>query len=274
MASNKSFSRARSISLIDDGRKTHSPKLCLCGLSLSELPSGVFSHPFPECLEILDLSNNKLHILDQKVCLLSNLTELILSGNCLKKIPNEIGFLRQLVTLDLSRNTLECLPKPINNLKELMVVNLNGNNLKVMPHFLLCLPKLRKVFCIRNQSLENVPKNVAANGLYAMREYLEIRVEKYESDSEQKRLTRNGCKELLLSEISQKWILEEDRLMKRTKDVSTQLTEEDDGDFEDSLSHKIGEISVRETSASTQTYVSDLDPEDQLPVREQSFFNW
>ena len=255
---NVSRKKTRSSLLIDDCRKSHSSKLCLCGLDLNRVPDEIYSHPFSICLEVLDLSNNNLVNLSENIGLLANLTALILSGNALVKLPNDIGSLRKLVTLDVSRNCLECLPKTINNLKELNAVNLSGNDFKTIPEFLLRLPRLLKVFCIRNPNLENIPKWVAADGLVAMRNYLKIQVEEYESNVEKVKLKERQHCGFLLSEIEQKWVLEDEQFVKKTKDVSTQLDDCDDDDFEGGLSYSRNQGAlVAEVSTSTQTDLTD-----------------
>ena len=245
--------KSRIVSLIEDGRKSHSSRLVLCGLDLKEFPISILSCPFPNCLEVLDLSNNGLRVLDQTVHKLENLRELILSGNELKTLPREIGFLRKLVVLDLSRNKLEFLPRSINYMKNLETVNLSGNDLVVIPDFLLSLPKLCKVFCIRNPRLENIPKDVAADGLDAMRKYLNIIVEVYENDFEcrYRQERRRGC---ILSEIEQNWALQDEQLVRRTKDASTQLFDNDS--INSSGNGKQG-MNQREVSISTQTDLND-----------------
>lgn len=251
--SGKKGKKGRIVSLIEDGRKAHSSRLVLCGLDLDEIPGSIFSCPFQNCLEVLDLSNNKLLVLSPTVHKLEHLRELILFGNELKTLPHEIGFLRELAILDLSRNKLESLPRSINNIKKLEVVNLSGNDLIVMPEFLLSLPKLRKVFCIRNPRLENVPKEVAADGLEAMRKYLKINVEIYENDIEHRyrQEKRAGC---ILSEIKRRWVLQDEQLIKKTKDASTQLY---DNDSVDSAGYRRQGLSQREISTSTQTDLND-----------------
>ena len=246
--------KARSKSLVDDGRKTHSSKLELCGLGLNEIPCDIFSCPFPECLTMLDMSNNKLSEISEQLRVLVSLRDLVLSGNKLKTIPYEIGDLRNLVRLDLSRNKLQCLPRSINNIKELEEINLSGNNLSIMPDFLLSLPKLCKVFCIRNPSLKNIPKEIAIDGLEAMRRYLHIKVEVYENDLKL-RYEKGKESRYLFSEIEQKWVLENEQLIKKTKDVSTQLTEDDS---ENSVFSRRQGLHINEVSISTQT---DLEAE-------------
>ena len=254
--------KSRSRLLIDDGEKTQSPRLFLRGLELDEIPGDVFSSPFPQCLEMLDLNNNNLSMIDQRIGIFANLRDLFLAGNQLRLLPTEIGCLRELVTLDLSRNRLQYLPRSINNLKALQVVNLSGNDLKIMPEFLLSLPKLFKVFCIRNLNLENIPKDVASDGLDAMRRYLNITVEVFESDLEHISMkdARQGC---IFSEIEQKWILENEQLTKKTKDVSTQLEEKDP-------CSRIQVSCTRETSISTQTDLVDNSLDILLPSRQTS----
>ena len=238
--------------LLEDGIKNHSKKICLCGFNLQEVPYLVFEDPFHRCLQHLDLRNNMLLSLNIKIGLLENLAILILSGNQLMQIPNEIGSLRRLVMLDLSRNCLKIIPKDINNLKELETVNLSGNQLSVVPEYLLRLPKLQKVFCIKNPYLVNIPREIASKGLKAMRDYLGIKVEKYEVVSEIKvhdNTLKNECPQMI-SEIEKDWKLENEQYVKKMKNASTQLDEQE-GDEIRSMHHV--SQSQLERSASSQT---------------------
>ncbi|XP_065065525.1 uncharacterized protein LOC135691567 isoform X2 [Rhopilema esculentum] len=253
MAKEKPTNYSKSVRLLlEDGIKNHSKKICLCGFSLQEAPYLVFEDPFHRCLQHLDLSNNMLLSLNTQIGLLENLAILILSGNQLMQIPNEIGFLRRLMMLDLSRNCLKIIPKDINNLKELETVNLSGNQLSVVPEYLLRLPKLQKVFFIRNPYLENIPREIASKGLEAMRDYLGIKVEKYEVVSEIKVVDntfKNECPRMI-SEIEKDWILENEQYVKKMKNACTQLDEQE---CDEIISKHHVSQSQLERSASTQT---------------------
>ena len=249
------------LALIDRGRKSQHPKLLLCGFEIWSIPKEVFKDPFPFCLQHLDLSNNHLDAVSNEIKLLEQLKILILSGNNLTELPKEIGGLRKIETLDLSRNKLSSLIREINNLKELIAVNLSGNNLKVIPEYLLSLPKLKKVFCIRNEQLENVPRNIAAEGLEAMRLFLQIQVEEYECFREEKKMDRKSSKtfDCLLEEIEKQWVLEDEQFVRKTKDACTQLDDDDSGSLYRCFSRMSDWRVSAETCTSTQTEFNDTD---------------
>ncbi|KAI1715784.1 leucine-rich repeat protein 1 [Ditylenchus destructor] len=69
-----------------------------------------FYDALPDSLFALNLSNNKLQILDSKISRFPMLKELILAGNQLTELPEDLCLLNFLNTLDVSRNQLRALP--------------------------------------------------------------------------------------------------------------------------------------------------------------------
>eukprot|EP00794_Sanderia_malayensis_P008753 gene8753-9688_t len=210
-------------------KKSHQRCLDYSGYNLTSVPKELFGTPFDTSLQSLDLSNNGIADLPSEISFLKNLTTLILSGNKIQVLPGEIKFLSKLRKLDLSRNQLCLICEEINSLKNLEEVNLNGNDLKKIPCYLLSLPKLTKVFCIRNERLENVPREIAVQGLEAMREYLSVKVETYENFEEEKIKDRIPKKLLdsFLGEIEKDWTLQNDQYARKTKDACTEFDAND-----------------------------------------------
>jgi Leucine-rich repeat (LRR) protein len=93
-------------------------------------------------LEVLDISQNELHIINPAIGRLKNLRVLRLRNNFLGEIPEEIGRLQNLEVLDLSFNCLKKLPTSLSNLINLRELNLYANNLTCLPGELAQLSKL------------------------------------------------------------------------------------------------------------------------------------
>ena len=249
--------------IIRTAKKTHQNDLILSGHYLSHIPWSIFQDPLPRNLIFLDLSNNNLSFLPNEIGSLTNLEKFYVSGNFLTELPAAIKRLVKLKGIDLSRNSIKCLPEEVNALKHLEWINLSGNKLRIIPVYLLCLPKLVKVHCLRNPELENVPKSIAREGLHAMREYLQVNVEKYESiDRAEKKKDRLKTS-AVLDEIFDKWNFTEDhKCQKKTKDASTTSDMgTDDLDFSTFNNPNDGASSRGNcnTCAATQTEPEDFD---------------
>ena len=85
-----------------------------------------FSKP-TSCLELLDLSENRLKKLPDSVGKLISLRQLYLSLNNLKSLPKTFQNLISLEALDLSFNNIKTPPKSIKELEMLKMVNIRGN---------------------------------------------------------------------------------------------------------------------------------------------------
>lgn len=84
-------------------------------------------------LRYLDLANNKISSLSNKIGNLNNLQTLYLYDNNLTYLPPEIGFLNNLQVLYLDCNDLTSIPSEFNKLTNLMYLHLYLNNLYSVP---------------------------------------------------------------------------------------------------------------------------------------------
>ncbi|CAG0919088.1 unnamed protein product [Notodromas monacha] len=113
--------------------------LNLAGNSLDSIPPEVGRF---DALRSLDLSNNRVSLLNEKVL---RLVILYLGGNELKAVPNEIGELEQLETLGLCDNSITSIPWTVCKLKSLCSLLLHNNQLQTLPREILTLRMLSEL---------------------------------------------------------------------------------------------------------------------------------
>ena len=85
---------------------------------------------------ILDLSNNGLDHIPEKISTLKNLRKLILWGNQIKEIPDWLGLMSTLEELNLHSNCIEFIPKSLGQLKYLEALDVRNNNIREVPLWL------------------------------------------------------------------------------------------------------------------------------------------
>ena len=117
--------------------------------------------PINNEITILDLRNNNLTELSEKIGNLANLEILFLSNNRLTTLPESIGNMSNLVSLYASNNRLTTLPESIGNLNNLVSFYISSNRLFILPKSIGNLTTLR-VFNLSNNNL-TVPENIEEN---------------------------------------------------------------------------------------------------------------
>lgn len=110
------------------------------------------------CLQILDLSYNKLTSFSTSLCHLINLRSLNLHQNELTFLPYKICNLKHLTFLGLSKNNLEHLPPEICTLHNLIVMYVNDNKLRELPKQIHELSNL-SYFDVNNNVMRSLPCN-------------------------------------------------------------------------------------------------------------------
>ena len=105
--------------------------LRLVGHELEELPRD-FGKGL-QSLTALSLASNKLEVLPEGICRLTNLRSLNLLRNRLRLLPAKFGELLELRDLYVSSNRLESIPSSFGNLVNLGRVDLNANRLRRLP---------------------------------------------------------------------------------------------------------------------------------------------
>lgn len=163
----------------------------LSGKNLSVLPHWIFEE---EKIECLDLSNNNLQHLDDKILVFKNLTTLFLDNNRFDSIPEVIYGFENLEILDLSQNPIESLnfksgknlklkhltlnncklkelPSDIARLSELVVLGLRGNFFSQLPIGIVELELLKKLDLNDNSQL-TIPSEILSQGIKTIFQYL------------------------------------------------------------------------------------------------------
>ncbi len=138
-------------SILDFIKKPEHDSLSLYNLSLTKIPTTIFTHPAFSRLKTLDLSGNRLATLPAEIGNLANLRELYLSNNRLTSLPAEIGKLTNLQKLSLSGNQLATLPAQIGKLTNLRELYLFDNNLTTLPTEICNLANLQRLDLSVNQ---------------------------------------------------------------------------------------------------------------------------
>lgn len=98
----------------------------------------------------------------------SALTSLDLSGNRLSHLPDEISGLKQLAQLDLSANRMTQFPSAVLDLTSLESLNLKSNNIALIP---ITFTQLTALQTFSIDRVRNVPEEILAQGVRALREY-------------------------------------------------------------------------------------------------------
>lgn len=131
--------------------------------NLREIPKDLthISH----LLRTLDLSFNRLQILNENISSFKNLKTLNLSHNKLKIISNSIGQLVKLETLNLENNLLESLPNEVVRLENLKTFNLSSNMFKRLPVQALSFKNIELLDLSKNE-IELIPDEVGKCNAY------------------------------------------------------------------------------------------------------------
>lgn len=169
-------------------------KIVATNLGLTSLPDELFSM---HALRVLYVGDNELTELPSKISKLSNLEDIWINKNKLSKLPNIFDFLPKLHSFYAEDNYLSYLPDTFSSLKNLSSLNLNGNqfsqfpehilklynlvylylynqkgksNIYFIPREIINLPKL-KHFAVNSENITNMPQEIVAGGLPAIRSY-------------------------------------------------------------------------------------------------------
>lgn len=113
-------------------------------------------------LRKLNLSENRLQALSEKIDNLTSLETLDLSENMLRGLPESFGNLSKLKVLNLNENSLESLPESFGNLPNLdtLIIAEDGEEMpRLLPESFAYLPNLR-VLKAAGDGLERLPKEI------------------------------------------------------------------------------------------------------------------
>ncbi|XP_012286484.1 leucine-rich repeat-containing protein 40 isoform X1 [Orussus abietinus] len=129
--------------------------LSLTSRNLRNIPETVFDDAIEAQVTCIDLSKNKLCILQNKLRIIATVTDLKLSHNQLSLIPDWIGEnLKHLQHLDLSNNQLSSLPDSFSLLKFLREINISFNRFTKVPDCLYTIDALEILLADTNQIIE------------------------------------------------------------------------------------------------------------------------
>ena len=124
---------------------------------LKEIPDAVFNLGR---LTYLDLSDNELVSLSEKINQLQNLIVLNLGNNQLANLPKTISQLHNLAHLDLSNNRLANLSETISQLHNLTHLDLSRNQLANLPETISQLHNLKELY-LNNNPLAKLPETIS-----------------------------------------------------------------------------------------------------------------
>ncbi|XP_055013595.1 leucine-rich repeat-containing protein 69 [Boleophthalmus pectinirostris] len=125
--------------------------------NLKEVPSDICMLPQ---LSVLLLNNNHICTLPVEMLRLPHLTELNLGNNTFKEIPAVVGHLERLKKLYLYSNHISAVSSEvIGSLKNLCVLNLNHNHIQRLPSEINSLTKLQCLSLAHNR-LEDIPSEL------------------------------------------------------------------------------------------------------------------
>lgn len=129
----------------------------LSKLNLRDFPKDLVQ--ISHLLRTLDLSFNRIQILNENISSFKNLKILNLSHNKIKLLPSSIGHLEKLESLLLENNLLESLPNEIVGLKNLKTFNLSSNKIKIFPKN-VCILKNIELLDISKNELDSIPDEI------------------------------------------------------------------------------------------------------------------
>ena len=81
--------------------------------------------------------DNKISILPEEICSLSQMTDLILQGNLLESLPNSFSNLINLKVLFLGDNPWNTFPNQLRSLRKLKTLSLRGCKFQEIPEWIL-----------------------------------------------------------------------------------------------------------------------------------------
>jgi len=99
---------------------------------LRAIPKGVLKQA-DLVYKLLDLSGNKIEVLEDTIAALNVLKQLDLSNNQLKSLPDSFSALQNLEVLNLANNQLHSFPIVLTKLPKLKSLNLKGNSIEFLP---------------------------------------------------------------------------------------------------------------------------------------------
>jgi Leucine-rich repeat (LRR) protein len=149
---------------VSGNQLTNMDDLCLPSLEVLKASKNQLAH-FPRLLstittiKVLNLSENKLTKIDEKIEELHLLEELYLKANEIVSVPREIGKLHRLRILDLSENQLKELPIELRELKQLIKLELQHNHITEFPEQ-ICHLSLLQVLKLNDNKLTSLPSSI------------------------------------------------------------------------------------------------------------------
>jgi len=128
--------------------------LYLTNMNLTYIPDEVFKL---ENLEILCLSNNRIHEIPTNIHKLKKLKMLYLDNNNITNIPMEIFNILSLEVLILSENNIHEIPLGITQLVNLKQIWLYKNKISILPVELASLKKLTGLY-MNDNNISHIPR--------------------------------------------------------------------------------------------------------------------
>lgn len=110
--------------------------------------------------ELLDLSYNKIEVLEDTIAELKFVRQLDLSNNQLEALPDSFSALQNLEVLNLANNQFHTFPIVLTKLPKLKTLNLKGNSIQGLPPEIAKLQSLN-LLEIGFNPLESLPKELA-----------------------------------------------------------------------------------------------------------------
>ncbi|GMM35626.1 adenylate cyclase [Saccharomycopsis crataegensis] len=106
-----------------------------------------FPHSLLEAKKLtrLNVENNLIRTIPEKLGCLVYLTKLFLNGNNISKLPKSISNLKNLKILNLSSNNFEIFPEPVTALDELVVLDLSFNQIETISQSITNLKNLEEL---------------------------------------------------------------------------------------------------------------------------------
>jgi small GTP-binding protein len=136
---------------INNCLKNRSNELNLSGLNLIELPDEIYTLDF---IKTLDLHNNPLDSLNQKIGQLISLERIYLSRFIFSQLPESFANLSNLISIHLEGKNIKEFPKQLLNLKKLSYINLSNCSISNLPTELNDLSEITTLWLLNNPITE------------------------------------------------------------------------------------------------------------------------
>ena len=108
-------------------------------------------------LNLLDLSQNKIHSLPKFICRCHNLNKLTLDDNELVNLPNDFGEMEGLAVLSMKKNQFEEVPGTLIDLPNIRQIDMTENKVGEIPEEINTNAKFKKLV-LKNNPIRNMDK--------------------------------------------------------------------------------------------------------------------